>query len=114
MKNILGNTNDLELFNKEGKRVYEFKIYSDGYSYEYTYDENGKELTYKNSTGYSYDNQLTYKNSEGYYRIKDKYVTKEEYDAFIQSLDNPKDNKTAVEKLMIDSFGKDFRIKVND
>ena len=46
---------------------------SDGYSEEYTYDENGNELTYKNSDGfseeYTYDengNKLTYKDSNGY------------------------------------------------
>lgn len=72
MKNILGTTENLELFNKEGKLVYEFCKDSDGFSYECTYDSNGNELTYKNSYGfsseYTYDsngNKLTYKNSNG-------------------------------------------------
>lgn len=51
MKNILGTTENLELFNKEGKLVYEFCKDSDGFSYECTYDSNGNKLTYKNSNG---------------------------------------------------------------
>jgi hypothetical protein len=51
MKNILRTEKDLELFNKEGKRVYWFRKDSDGYSSEYTYDSNGKELTFKDSDG---------------------------------------------------------------
>ena len=53
MKNILGKTEDLVLYNKEGKRVYAFTTLSNGYSGESTYDSNGKELTYKDSTGVS-------------------------------------------------------------
>ena len=51
MKNILGTTENLELFNKVGKRVYEFYKNSDVHSYECTYDSNGKILTSKNSDG---------------------------------------------------------------
>jgi hypothetical protein len=51
MKNILRTEKDLELFNKEEKRVYWFRKDYRGYSYEYTYDSNGRELTYKNSDG---------------------------------------------------------------
>ena len=72
MKNILRTEKDLELFNKEGKRVYWFRKYSDGYSWERTYDSNGNELTYKDSDGYSseytYDSngkELTFKDSDG-------------------------------------------------
>lgn len=72
MKNILGKTEDLELFNKEGKKVYDFYKNSHGYSFEYTYDSNGKELTYKDSNGFSYEytrdssgNELTFKGSNG-------------------------------------------------
>jgi hypothetical protein len=72
MKNILGTTEDLELFNKEGRMVYKFYKTSYGYSYESIYDSNGEELTYKDSDGYwaerTYDskgNKLTYKNSDG-------------------------------------------------
>ena len=74
-KNILGKTEDLELFNKKGKKVYEFYKNSNGFSYECTYDSNGKELTFKNSNGYSSEytrdsngNELTFKDSNGYSR----------------------------------------------
>ncbi len=53
MKNILGTTDNLELFNKDGKRVYRFIKYSNAYSYEFNYDSNGNILTYKNSNGVS-------------------------------------------------------------
>ena len=69
------------------------KEFSNGFWSERTYDENGKELTYKNSYGYcserTYDengNQLTFKDSNGYYSIKEKQVTKEDFEAFT----NPK------------------------
>ena len=72
MKNILRTTENLELFNKEGKKVYEFYKYSSGISYERTYDSNGKDLTFKDSNGFSYEytrdsngNVLTYKDSNG-------------------------------------------------
>ena len=72
MKNILGTTEELELFNKDGRRVYQFIKNSNGFICEYTRDSNGKVLTYKNSNGYSYEytydsrgNILTYKNSNG-------------------------------------------------
>jgi hypothetical protein len=74
MKNILGKKEDLELFNADGVRVYEFEIDLRGCCYEYTYDSNGNELTFKDSLGYwgerTYDdngNQLTYKDSDGYW-----------------------------------------------
>jgi hypothetical protein len=51
MKNILGTTENLELFDKDGRLLYNFYKDSDGYSAETTYDSNGKELTYKNSDG---------------------------------------------------------------
>ena len=94
MKNILGKTENLAFYNKEGKMVYEFNTYSYGfsrelirdsrgnvltyknsndYSYEYTRDSNGKELTYKDSNGYSHERtydsngkELTYKDSSGF------------------------------------------------
>lgn len=72
MKNILGKTEDLELFNKYGKKVYSFYKYSSGYTSERTYDCNGNLLTYKNSDGFSSEytrdsngNVLTYKDSNG-------------------------------------------------
>ena len=73
MTNILGTEENLELFNKDGVRVYEYRKNSNGYSYECTYDSNGNELTFKNSNGFSYEytydsngKVLTYKNSNGY------------------------------------------------
>ena len=94
MKNIKGTEENLDLFDKNGKKVYEYFKKSNGFSFEYTYDSqgnkltykdskgtwykytrdsNGKELTYKNSDGYSYEcthdsqgNVLTFKNSNGY------------------------------------------------
>jgi hypothetical protein len=75
MKNILGTTENLELFNKDGRLLYNFYKGSDGYSYERTCDSNGNVLTFKDSTGYSseytYDSngkELTYKNSTGFTR----------------------------------------------
>jgi YD repeat-containing protein len=72
MKNILGTTENLELFNKEGGKVYRFCKYPNGYSYERTCDSNGNVLTFKDSNGYSYEytydsngNELTYKDSDG-------------------------------------------------
>jgi len=60
---------------------------------EYTYDENGKPLSYKTSNGYSSKttrdkngNEVAFKNSNGYYNIKGKKVTKEEYESFINQL----------------------------
>ena len=72
MKNILGKTENLELFNKQGKKVYKFFKFSSGYTSERTYDSDGKELTYKNSNGFSSEytynsngKELTYKDSNG-------------------------------------------------
>jgi YD repeat-containing protein len=72
MKNILGTTKNLDLFDKDGRIVYHFRKDSNAYIYECTYDSNGKVLTFKDSDGYSceytYDsngNILTYKNSNG-------------------------------------------------
>jgi len=85
MKNILGTEENLDLFNEDGKKVYEYCGYPDGCSYEATYDSEGKTLTFKNSNGYSseytYDSngkELTYKNSDGMTRGFDKTYTPEE------------------------------------
>lgn len=73
MKNVLGTTENLELFNSKGIKVYELYKNSVGYSSEYTRDNNGNTLTFKNSEGYSYEctydvngNILTYKDSDGF------------------------------------------------
>jgi YD repeat-containing protein len=73
-------------YNEQGQE----ETYKDsgGYSFEYTYNEQGQVETFKNSNGYSFEytyneQWLTYKNSNGYYAIKGKYVTKEEFEAFV-------------------------------
>ena len=73
MKNIQGTEEDLDLFNKNGIKVYAYRKWSDGLFQERTYNSKGKVLTYKNSNGFScectYDskgNILNYKNSDGY------------------------------------------------
>jgi YD repeat-containing protein len=85
MKNIQGTEENLELFNKNGIKVYEYLKYPSGHSYEYTYDSNGNIITYKDSSGYSYEatydsngKELTYKNSNGVSRGFDKTYTPEE------------------------------------
>ena len=72
MKNILGTTENLEFYNKDGVKVYEFKTNIYGYSFEYTYDKNGNTLTHRNSYGYFHKytrdengDELTFKNSDG-------------------------------------------------
>ena len=73
MKNIQGTQENLELFNENGIKVYEYFKNSFGYSEECTYDSNGNVLTFKNSNRYSYEytrdsngNVLTFKNSDGF------------------------------------------------
>lgn len=63
--------------------------YKDSYGYwsESTYDDKGNELTYKDSNDFGWEstydnkgNELTFKNSEGYFRIKGKEVTEQEFE----------------------------------
>jgi len=49
--NALGAFEDLELFNKDGNRVYEFSTGSKGNWIKSTYDSDGNELTYEDSDG---------------------------------------------------------------
>jgi YD repeat-containing protein len=72
MKNIFGTTENLQLFDKDGKIVYDFYKDSNGFSYERTFNSRGNILTCKDSNGYSYEttydsngNVLTHKNSYG-------------------------------------------------
>ena len=60
MKNIKGTEENLELFNENGIRVYEYFKNSNGFSCEYTRDSNGNELTYKDSNGESRGFDKTY------------------------------------------------------
>ena len=77
MKNVLGTEENVRLFNKDGKKVYDY--YKDTYDLkgnhkytECTYDLKGNILTFKNSKGFSSERtrdsngkELTYKNSDG-------------------------------------------------
>ena len=79
MKNIKeylkSDDKEIRLYHKNGEVSIRYLEDSKGDWFESTYDDNGNELTYKNSDGdwveYTYDdngNELTYKNSSGYWR----------------------------------------------
>jgi YD repeat-containing protein len=75
-------------YNEQGK-VLTFKNSND-FSCEYIYNEQGKVLTFKDSDGYSsertYNEQgqkETFKDSNGIYVIKGEKVSKEEFEAFV-------------------------------
>ena len=70
MVNKNGTTELLREHNEDDRLIYLFNSLSDKYHFEYTFDDKGKELTYRNS--------------DGFYRIKDKIVTKEEYDELVK------------------------------
>ena len=55
--------------------AYKKEVYGNGYWHERTYDENG--------------NPLTFKNSECYFGIRGRRVTKEEFEVFVNSSENP-------------------------
>jgi len=112
MKNIQGTKENLELFNENGVKVYEYFKHLDGFSEEFTYDSNNNVLTYKDSNGngceYTYDsegNELTYKDSNGVRRGFDKTYTPKEVEfikravqqywehCFAEHPDNKKDLK---------------------
>ena len=116
MLNILGTSEDLELFNKEGVKLYHFETCKNGVIRECTWDKWSQTLTSKDSRGflclYTRDEkgkQLAYKNSDGYYIVKGKKVTKEEYEAFIEELENPTKEYTYEELETI--LGHKFKIK---
>jgi hypothetical protein len=85
MKNIYGKDENLELYNNKGVLLYTYLVGVD-YSSEYTCDNNGNALTYKNSDGdwseYTRDSEgkdLTYENSKGIRRgFEQEKFTKEE------------------------------------
>ena len=73
MKNKLGTNEYLEERHSNGKKSYEYCVGSNGFSWEYTYDENGNALTFKNSDGFSWEstydengNELTCRHSNGF------------------------------------------------
>ena len=89
MKNIFGTTEKLKLKDKNGVLRYKYIGFA-----QYTYDSNGKQLTFEDSDGYwsksTYDsnrNLLTYKNSNGYwykstYDSNGKQLTSEYSDGY--------------------------------
>ena len=73
MKNKLGTNEYLEECHSNGKKSYEYCVGSNGFSWEYTYDERDNELTFKNSDGFGWEstydengNELTCRNSNGF------------------------------------------------
>jgi hypothetical protein len=111
MKNKLGTIENMVEYHENGKLSYEFMTNPIGLIEEKTFDKNGNILTVKYSKGYSCEytrdengNELAFRDSNGQYIIKDKQVTQEEYEAFIQELEKPK-KQTAVEWLA-DQFKK--------
>jgi hypothetical protein len=76
---------------KNGNEIY--KQYEDVFWWEKTYDNN--------------NNVLTYKDSYGDYRIRCEYVTKEEYEAFINGIP-----EYTMEELTA-KIGHNFKIKKN-
>ena len=78
MKNKLGTTGNMVEYHENGKKSYEFITDKYGLITEAIYDKNGYTLSYKDYC---------------------EKVTQEEYDAFIQSLEKPK-QQTAVEWLI--------------
>ena len=123
MKNILGTTDDLELFHKDGDIAYKYNKYSNdsnGYWEERTYDERGNELTYKDSNDYweerTYDemgNVLTYNSSKGYsdertYDEKGNELTYKNSDGVMRGFDIP---EYTIEELK-EMLGKEFKIKL--
>ena len=117
--NALGAFEDLELFDKDGNRVYKFKVDSTGYWYKSTYDSNRNQLTYEDSDGYwhkyTYDskgNDLTFENSTGYWN-KSTYdsdgnkLTFEDFDGEKRGFDIP---EYTIEEL-VEKIGHNFKIK---
>lgn len=98
MKNILGTTEDLRFYNKEGVEVYYFHTYSNGESCERSYDKNGYTLTYKNSNNNSYEytrdengKELTFKDSFG--EMRGFYIPEFTMEELTQKLGNFKIKK---------------------
>jgi len=74
MVNRLGIAENLSEYNDNGILIYSFGINSDGFCKEYIFDDDGNELTFKDSNGHlsesTYDdsgNELTFKNSKGFW-----------------------------------------------
>jgi hypothetical protein len=76
--NALGAFEYLELFDKDGNRVYEFKPDSDGVWNKHTYDSNNNVLTYENSDDYWY--KYTYDSDGNKLTFEDSYGKKMRFD----------------------------------
>jgi len=94
---------------KKGNEIY--RQFEDGYWEQYTFDDNNNELTWESSNGYWYEitydkngNKLTYKDSYGNCQIKGEWVTKEEYEAFVNAPEYTMEELTA-------KIGHNFKIK---
>ena len=86
MKNKYGTTLNIEERNPKGYLVYRFfAIENDDYV-EHTYDDDG--------------NELTYRNSDGDYEIRREEVTKEEYEEFLNSYEKEFDEDHALDMVM--------------
>ena len=53
MKNKLGKRENLREYHENGKLAYEFVVSND-YPYERTFDDQGRQTSYKNSDGFSW------------------------------------------------------------
>jgi len=119
MKNILGKLEDLNLYNDKGVLVYEFYTHSKGFWYKRTFDNNGKELNFKNSKGDWYEytrddncNRLTYKDSNGFwcestYDDQGKELTFKDSDGVKRGFDIPEYTMEQLTQMI----GKEFKIK---
>jgi len=119
MKNALGKKNNLQLYNDNGVLVYKFYRHYQGFWYEYTYDDLGNELIYKDSLGdwheFTYDNKgnaLTYKDSNGFwcestYDDLGNELTYKSSEGVSKTFDIPEYTMEELTKIV----GKEFKIK---
>jgi len=102
MKNKNGTTENMVEYHENGNKSYEFITYPNGFTSEEYFDKNGFALNGKDSDGYSYlctrdddGKELAFKDSDGIYGVKGQKVTQQEYEAFIELLDQ-KEQQTVV------------------
>ena len=113
MLNKLGTSENMIEYHPNGNMSYYFRTFECGAIEEAIFNKHGDFVILKSENGYinyfTYNEQgeiIAYKDSDGYYQIKDRQVTKEEYDAFILSLQKPKEEpkqepmKTAMQELI--------------
>ena len=63
MKNKLGKREDLKEYHENGELAYEFRVVTDSYCWERTYDNQGNKTSYKESVGYDWT--ATYFDDQG-------------------------------------------------